>query len=361
MLARVLIHVVLCLFPFASFAFDNDFDRHGADLRAATSQNMTAAALRGMADAAAASNDKNAALAAQALRVSALAPGLGHAFNELAAKLRAAPQPLTPQAYKDIVTPILREIIHNVDIGNVDTAAALRLGDQLLKLDKAATGAGLPGLAKVIDTLFGTSQTGGLAKNVFAAMMGVSTIDTDGLERSEALEKAMRARTDAFTSIVPTPLVPSTLILPLATGVMRFTGHMFDHSSEAMGLVTKAIRTGRFDEDAFQKIRDKIINTASRGPWDNETFKDLLIGWCKQIPQMGKYCSDIYREVKYAMFSAACRPLDCDCDNVQSSFYTQYRAQCQVYELEARLACAAAQTIILGCRFPFGPAASPKP
>lgn len=168
---------------------------------------------------------------------------------------------------------------------------------------------------------------------------------------------AVKARRDAFLDLFPALLTPYAQIVPLVRNQIQWTAGLFGGSSQAMDVVADAIRSGRFDAAAFAEVEGGMIGPFSRGPWGKEIFKDVVLGWCKTIPQFGRHCSDIWREIKYAINSRVCRAVDCDCDNGQASFHRIYRAECLKHQLDARLDCAIAGKVVRGCAHPYGPAA----
>lgn len=349
---------VFALWPVSSSAFNSEYERAAEILTGSRSQAETATGLRLMAQAAETSGAEYGPFAAQVLRIQALPRGLGNALDKLIKGISDTTTPLTPERYTEMLAPYLAEIVNHFEAGGTDVKALMRMGDALVRLDDTATKAGLPGFAKIVDATFGKTALGARVLGTLKAVMGVTGQGKKGLSREAALEEEMKRRQDALLALVPPSIMPYAPLVPMVTAVTRYSARIWDQSSQAMDLVSDAIRTGKFDDEKYAILREKMVETISRGPWDVATMKDSLLQWCQQMPELGRYCSEIFREVKYALNSKVCSAVNCDCENVQSSFFSEYRNQCRAYELEAKLLCAAADKVVLGCRFPYGPGAT---
>lgn len=355
-ISLALMSLILWITP--AGAFNDDYHRAAEIVIGARSQAETATGLRLMSNAALGADADYAPLVSKLLRVQAMPRGLGNAFDILMSTIRDRSQPLTPDRYAQALAPYLVELHELFSNGTADVDAILELGNALLKLDETATKAGLPGIEKIVEAAFGKSPSLGPVLDSLRAVMGLNKESKTGGSRAERLEAEMQNRQAVIEALVP-KFAPYGFALPFVTAQLRWVGHGFDQSSRAMEFVGDTIRTGRFDEGRFNQLRDEINSSFSRGPWDLDTFLDGLTNACKSMPELGSYCSDIFRTIKNAFNSAECGPIDCDCDNVQSSFFTEYRKQCMSHELEAKLLCVARREIVIGCRHPFGQAATP--
>lgn len=316
-----------------------------------------AAAHRNMAAAALASGTKEGAFVSHVIRSAALAPGSGHALRNLGQRLREPGALTSSAAYSEAVGPLLLEITEAFELGAYDVDATIKLGEALLNLEDTAEKAGLPGMGDILNDMLGDSSAGTRAQVLLKALVGIGKSVQNGATAAALSKEAIKAQRDALLDLIPKSIMPYAPIVPLVRDQVQWTADMFDGSSRAMTFVGAAIRKGEFDSAEFSKIERDMIETISRGPWDNETFKDALVGWCNTIPKLGSYCGDIWRTVKYALTGSTCGAVACDCDNVQKSFYDEYRKMCLAHELKARLECALADKVVSGCKHPFGPGA----
>ncbi len=354
---RLLVVGLGLVFAGPAFAFNEAYDAAATRIQEARSQKANAAAHRDMAAAARASGTEEGRFVSYVIRSEALARGSGHAVNNLGAGLTAPGALTSSVAYAEALGPLLLEINEAFDMGAYDVDATVRLGEALLKLEETAKKNGLPGMSDILNDMLGDSSAGARAQILLKSLIGIGQSVKGGASATALSKEAIKAQRDAFLDLFPSSIMPYAPIVPLVRDQIQWTADLFDGSSRAMDIVTAAIRSGTFDAAAFAQVENDMITLFSRGPFGTETFKDVMLGWCKTIPELGKYCSDIWREMKYAINSKMCRAVACDCDNVQKSFHWIYRAECLKHELQARLECAVAKKVVMGCLHPHGPAA----
>lgn len=356
-MARVfLVFAVICAHPALAF---NDLYEDGARImQAATSQLQTAVGLRVMVDGALSSQDDNAPLVAHLLGSQATARALGYALPHAADTVRLS-LPLTPESYRDALSPLLHELALLLEAPSENPEAVFRAAKAVAELDKAARDAGLPGVERLVTEAYGNAAAGAAMDKMFKSIISLGKSDT-GSESLDELDKLRREKADALTSLLSPKIAPYAPLAPAVRDIVLWNARALDQSSAVLGLVEEAIRSGKFDNATYEVLREQLYSTITRGPWDTGTLTDALLGWCAQIPELGKYCADIFRQVKNLMNSAICAPIECDCDNVRGVVTYVYREECRKHELDARMQCALAQDIVTGCRHPFGPAAWPK-
>ena len=345
--------------PLPALAFNEDYDDGGRVVRQSTSQAATATGLRLMANAAVRSGQPDGRFVAYLLNLQALPRGLGDAFDVLMTTARTPARLMSPEAYSAALAPLLVEMANTFRASGGDLDEVIAMAQSLAELDKAATAAGLPGIEKIITETFGEGAAGPTMGKFFTALLKLGKDPNPEGATAEEFREMRKARADALITMLTPRLAPYAPLAPAVRDIIVWTGGSFDKSSQAMNLVTDAIRTGRFDEASFAVLRDQLYNHISRGPWDSGTMSDALLAWCTGIPELGRYCADVFREMKYRIKSAVCVAIDCDCDNVVGVIPRIYREECRKYELEARMQCALVQQVVTGCRHPFGPAASP--
>jgi len=356
---RYIVVLTLTLAALPAWAFNEDYQDGGWILRNSTSQDQTATGLRHMANSALQSGHPDGPFVAHLLQVQALPRGLGHAIDRLISTART-PTQMSPRAYRDAISPLLLEMVNLFQADGGDLDKVIKMAKSLAALDKAATSAGLPGIDKIISQTFGKSPMGGRIGKFFAALLEIGKTPDSPASLAE-LREQRKAKADALIGLLTPRMAPYGPLTAPVRDIMLWTAGSFDRSSQIMDLVSDAIRTGEFDDASYAEQRDGLYEHISRGPWDNETMREALLGWCSAIPQLGSFCTDVFREVKDLFNGPICGVINCDCDNVDKRlFYTEYRKQCLKYELEAQLKCAINQSVVQGCGFPYGPAASPK-
>jgi hypothetical protein len=69
---------------------------------------------------------------------------------------------------------------------------------------------------------------------------------------------------------------------------------MFEESTNGLNLVAKAIETGKFDDQAYQKVANHLQSLAANGPWGASTARDSIKKWAEGVPLLGNLVKALF-------------------------------------------------------------------
>ena len=131
--------------------------------------------------------------------------------------------------------------------------------------------------------------------------------------------------------------------------LVAWDNQMFGESAKALNLVADAIETGRFDHEAYNKIRGRL-EELKKGPWDSDTAKDILKSLCKAIPIASAWCDDAFKLAEKLMGPVDCSAITCDCANVGGGLMRgPLIVTCKIQEQDLILQCQATKTVTGSC------------
>jgi len=203
------------------------------------------------------------------------------------------------------------------DNGMLLPDTAVRVDNAIKKLDDAATKAGLPKLADIVDPPIGGTQPRSKTAELIEQIAALAKKARDAANPQNMNEAEKRRAIDRLFGLLPRGAGPA-LTGPGYT-VFRDTvvwnSEMFDESSKAMNLVADAMTTGKFDQQTFGKIESRMKDLA-KGPWTEKTAVDFFERLCKGIPVAGPWCGEAFKLFKAKSSDVDCAAISCDCDNV---------------------------------------------
>lgn len=121
------------------------------------------------------------------------------------------------------------------------------------------------------------------------------------------------------------------------TSKLEWDQKMWSASTSVLDLVASAIETGVIDRRRLAALTGDIEKLATQGPWGAETAKDFLKQLVGSLPAVG----NLFKALWPAAEVAACRAINCDCQNLDFGILTgPYRQECR----------AAEQTLIQRCQ-----------
>ncbi len=163
-----------------------------------------------------------------------------------------------------------------------------------------------------------------------------------------------------YLDLIPVNLSPA-LAGPAGAAfadALDWNGRLWDSTSEGIGLVADAIERGELDMEAYQQVADRIERLAGSGPWDSDTAAQFLKKWAENLPYVGKFLKAVWPEPG----PEECRPINCDCDNVEFGLLTgEYQKECRGAEEGLKAECARRREIVGVCHpTASGPNAFPR-
>ncbi len=250
-----------------------------------------------------------------------------------------------------IAGPLLGVVAEMQENHTLLPSVAIELDAAIQKLDAVNKRAGLPGVAEAIsqasgDPKLGAAVTGALGKIATIAKRAMENPDLAALDR-----KATKEWIDDVVSIGPP--IPAFAVnqagYMMYRDLVAWDNEMFGESTKALNLVADAIETGHFDQDAYNKIHDRL-EELKKGPWDSDTAKDILKSLCKSIPIAGAWCDDAFKLAQKLMTPADCSTITCDCEHVGGGLMRgPLMVTCKIQEQDLILQCQSAKVVTGSC------------
>jgi hypothetical protein len=164
-------------------------------------------------------------------------------------------------------------------------------------------------------------------------------------------KKATKEFLDNIKSIAPPipAFAANQAGITMFRDLQAYNNEMFRESTKALDLVADAIETGKFDNEAYNKIRDRL-NELKKGPWDGDTAKDILKSLCKAIPILGAWCDDAFKLAEELVSPVSCSAITCDCENVGGGLMRgPLIVSCKIQEQDLILQCQATGKVTGSC------------
>ncbi len=279
------------------------------------------------------------------------------ALRQVAALSGAETGPgLSRESYEAAVLALLRAGEPLIASGYA-LAGPLRQYDQALRsLERGAAGLGLPGP----DALIADSR-GGAGGAVAAARSeageAAAALAPLSAERGEKFQRKQRqALVDKLAGALVSPL-------PLGDYVQSnlvWTRDMLDTGSEALDLISGAMRTGRVDQARLRAIEEKV-ESLRKGPWSGQAARDAVRSACDRVPGLSGICDSVFDLSKPGRedLPAVCRPIDCKCDQIEAGILNRaWIPECKRSEAEILERCIKTE-VLSGTCIPAGPGAVP--
>lgn len=80
--------------------------------------------------------------------------------------------------------------------------------------------------------------------------------------------------------------------------LLAWDTRMYNTAADGLDLVTRAMETGEVDTAELQRITDTLNNLA-RGPWNEDTIRDMMRGICSDIPILSDLCEYVAGDELY--------------------------------------------------------------
>jgi len=255
------------------------------------------------------------------------------------------------QAYASIVGPLMDTIGKMQDNGTLMPEAAIQLDDAVTKLNSAAAKAGLPSVADAITKATGNDKLGSAVTSTLGRLAKLAKVARASPNLAEMDSKATKEYIDNLVGILPPGAGPaiSGPGFVLFRDNLAWNNEMFGESTKALNLVADAIETGKFDDKAYGKIRDRL-NELSKGPWGNDAAKDFFKSLCKAIPIAGAWCDDAFKVAEELISGVNCGEVTCDCENVGGGLMRgPLIVQCKLQEQSLISECNATKKVSSTC------------
>lgn len=264
-----------------------------------------------------------------------------------------------------IVTPLLSAIAEMHDNGTLMPEMAIQVDAGIKKLDDIAAKANLPSIAEAVDKATGDTGLAGTLAHVIDVIADVAKNSKGSPNLREMDMKATKEYLedwrDAFLAGGFSPAISGPAAEVFLDSLV-WNSEMFKESTNALDLVSEAIETGRFDDQAYARIEGRLTELGENGPWGSSTALDFFEKLCEKIPIAGLWCSDAFDLVQDLIGDVDCGKIDCDCYNVSGGMMKgPLIIQCEINEQDLVMACQE-QGKIVGTCMPnaSGPAAFPK-
>lgn len=325
----------------------------GARLSAATDTAQRVDALREIQQIAAAHPDApDARLTATLLSDKATQEAGPGAMLDALGDLASSGQIGDVQVYASIVGPLMDTIGKMQDNGTLMPEAAIQLDDAVSKLNSAAAKAGLPSVADAITKATGNDKLGSAVTDTLGRLAKLAKVARASPNLAEMDSKATKEYIDNLVGILPPGAGPaiSGPGFVLFRDNLAWNNEMFGESTKALNLVADAIETGKFDDKAYGKIRDRL-NELSKGPWGSDTAKDFFKSLCKAIPIAGAWCDDAFKVAEELVSGVNCGEVTCDCENVGGGLLRgPLIVQCKIQEQDLISECNATKKVTGKCQ-----------
>lgn len=336
-----------------------EFNQAAEALSAADTPADRASAIAAMRDVARAHPDADGSALVAELLDKTQAAELSHARTLDALAALAGTGAVDADTLAAIAGPVLEGAAALAESGSLVPSAAIALDDAIDRFDQAAARAGLPGLDQLVSDLLDSGDVApGLRERLSAFSDLVETYRglQDLVQADEASTRETLDRLLGYAGAA-NPIFAGPAAVPFRD-LLVWNNSMARESTAAIDLVTDAIETGEFDNEAYQRIADRI-NDLARGPWTSDTARDFLTKVCEGIPLLEAWCGDLF-ELAEDLF-VGCAQIDCDCDNVGGGLMSgPNRVTCELTQAGLISACEAAGEITGTCDADAsGPAAFP--
>lgn len=109
-------------------------------------------------------------------------------------------------------------------------------------------------------------------------------------EMKQFTEASEKEFVDNLIKALPKEAVPA-LASPVGKffrDLLDWNKKMWSSTTDALNLVTDAIKTGEMDEEAFTKVSNEVEHLGTTGPWTETTGKDFIKKTVEEIPGIGK-------------------------------------------------------------------------
>ena len=327
-------------------------DAAGARLSTATTTAERVAALREIDSIVAAHPDSDeAALMAEIIGQKATQEAGPKAMLDALSDLAGSGEITDVNSYAAIVGPMMDNISKMQEDGTLLPSTAIALDDAIKKLDAAAKKANLPSVADAISQATGDPNLGATLRNTLGRVASLAQLARDTPNLAEMDEKATKAYIDRVIGLIPPGLSPA-LSGPggvIFRDTLAWNNSMWQESTKGLDLVSEAIRTGEFNTEEYNKVRDRL-NQLSAGPWGSDTAKDFFKALCKGIPVAGAWCDDVFKAVENVFAPLVCEEISCDCENVGGGLMRgPLIVQCELAQQSLRMECEATKAVTGSC------------
>lgn len=229
--------------------------------------------------------------------------------------------------------------------------AAIQLDSAISKLNAVAAQANLPSVADIITSASGDVISGAAATSLLSKLANFAKAARASPDLANMTAKETKAYLDSVVGTFPAGAAVA-ISGPMFIAVrdnLAWSNEMFGQSAQALNLVADAMETGKFDHEAYNKIRDRL-NDLSKGPWGSDTAKDILKSMCKSLPVAGAWCDDLFKAVEELLSPAMCKAITCDCDNVGGGLMrAPLLVQCMFQQETLVNECRATQKVTSSC------------
>ncbi len=323
----------------------------GAQLEAATTTAERVAALREIEAIAEAYPDApDARLTAVLISEKAMIEAGPGAMLDALSELASSGQVTDVETLARIARPMLDTVAEMQKNGTLLPSAAIQLDDAIRKLDAETAKAGLPSVADAISQVTGDDKLGAALTDALDKIAALAQRAREAPNLNEMDEEAKKEFIDDLVSNLPPGAGPA--ITGPAFTVFRdhlaWKSEMFGESAKAVNLVADAIETGRFDHEAYNKIRDRL-EELSQGPWSSDTVKDFFKKLCESIPIAEAWCDDAFELAEELISGVDCEAITCDCDGIGGLMRGPLVVTCRIQEQDLISECRATKKVTGSC------------
>ena len=325
----------------------------GARLSAATTTADRVEALRRIEAIAAAHPDApDARLTAALMSEKATMEAGPGVMLEALGELAASGQISDVKAFAGIAGPLLDAVAKMQQNNTLLPSMAIQLDEAVSKLNSAAGKAGLPSVADAISQTAGGEKLGSAITDSLGRLASLAKAARAAPDLAAMDEKATKQFIDDFVGMLP-PAAGPAIGGPgfvVFRDSLAWNNQMFGESSKALDLVADAIETGQFDQQAYDKIRNRL-DELSKGPWGGDTAKDFFKKLCKSIPIAGAWCDDAFELAEELISGVDCDAITCDCDHVGGGLMRgPLIVQCKIQEQELIGECQSTKKVTGACQ-----------
>ena len=186
----------------------------------------------------------------------------------------------------------IAEVIVEIGAGDggaesLTPGAAARLSEAIEAYDALAEEIGAPSFRELVleqlpEELSG--PIGGVLDTIDQVAELAETLDDVAAGDAEAADEFVEGYLDLFPN--PATAGPGGVAL---RDLLVWDTRMYSTAADGLDLVTRAIETGEVDTAELQRITD-TLNSLARGPWNEDTIRDMMRGICSDVPVLSDLC-----------------------------------------------------------------------